>query len=214
MSDELAAETPDTAIRAYLFAIGFTLVLLGGEMMAEKENPRFYTGLALVILGLPVHLSWVFWQRLKPWLGERQIKEAAAIAVSPRWWFIMLFALLGAAILSPLVEQRGFPPAVPNFANDFKLTVISHQKFYNERVVLDGKSFEDCEFTNVTFVYNGTAPIGLKHNNMNGTILFATDNSAVSMTTVILYGIGIVPSTVPFLNLPVGAILQPPVHIQ
>jgi hypothetical protein len=90
MSDELAAETPDAAIRAYLFAIGFTLVLIGGEMMAEKPDPRFYTGLILVILGLPVHLSWVFWKKLKPWLGTSQLSEASAIATSVRWWLGIL----------------------------------------------------------------------------------------------------------------------------
>ncbi len=109
MSDELAAETPDAAIRAYLFAIGFTLVLVGGDMMAEKVDPRFYTGLALVIIALPVHLSWVFWKKLKPLLSTYVLVQAGLIAGSLRWWLGILLLLLAAAILSPYVEQQRWP---------------------------------------------------------------------------------------------------------
>jgi hypothetical protein len=75
-------------------------------MMAEKPDPRFYTGLSLVVLGLPVHLSWVFWKKLKPWLGIRQLSEASAIATSLRWWLCILFVFLPLIVLSPFVEQR------------------------------------------------------------------------------------------------------------
>lgn len=43
MAEEVP-ETADGAARAYLFAIGFTLVLIGGEMMAEKDGGRFWPG--------------------------------------------------------------------------------------------------------------------------------------------------------------------------
>jgi hypothetical protein len=109
MSEELAAETPDAAIRAYLFAIGFTLVLVGGDMMAEKVDPRFYTGLALVIIALPVHLAWVFWKKLKPHLNTYVLSEATLIASSLRWWLGVLLILLAAAVLSPFFEDQRWP---------------------------------------------------------------------------------------------------------
>ena len=106
---ELAEETPDAAIRAYLFAIGFTLVLVGGDMMAEKIDPRSYTGLFLVIVALPVHLAWVFWKKLKPHLGKSVLSQAGVIAGSLRWWLGVLLILLAAAVLSPFVEERRWP---------------------------------------------------------------------------------------------------------
>ena len=79
MSDELP-ETADSAIRAYLFAIGFTLVLIGGELMAEKDGTCLGIGATLVAIALPVHLTWVFWTRLKPRLaGTGLLPQASAI---------------------------------------------------------------------------------------------------------------------------------------
>jgi hypothetical protein len=181
---ELAEETPDGAIRAYLFAIGFTLVLVGGDMMAEKMDPRFYTG--LVILALPVHLSWVFWKKLKPWFGASQLSDIGAIASSPRWWLGILFFLLAAAILSTFAEERWpfsgwFPvasgtitvhpsqtPVDPDWIN--KLKKVYKKSFHNERVPLDGYDYSDCQFTNVTLVYNG-GYFSLTHNIFNDVII-------------------------------------------
>jgi hypothetical protein len=115
MSDEVP-ETADGAIRAYLIAIGFTLVLIGGEMMAEKNDPRTITGLILIILALPVHLSWVFWKKPKPLFGVRLLAEASAVATSLRWWLGVLFILLAAAIFSPFIEQQRWPS---HFLSDF-----------------------------------------------------------------------------------------------
>jgi hypothetical protein len=108
MSDELPT-TADGAIRAYLFAIGFTLVLIGGEMMAEKDGSRFTIGLVLGIAALPVHLAWVFWERLKPRIGSRPLIELNSIATSPRWWFGGLFVLLSALVYSPVVQAPRWP---------------------------------------------------------------------------------------------------------
>jgi hypothetical protein len=87
-------------------------------MMAEKVDPRFYTGLALVIAALPVHLAWVFWKKLKPFLSNSVLAEARLIAGSLRWWLGVLLVLLTAAILSPFFEERRWPlsawlPPVP-----------------------------------------------------------------------------------------------------
>jgi hypothetical protein len=36
--------------------------------------------------------------------------------------------------------------------------IVSGSVFINQSLEVDGKSFRDCEFTNVTFTYNGTGP--------------------------------------------------------
>jgi hypothetical protein len=109
MADELP-ETPDAAIRAYLFAIGFTLVLIGGELMAEKEGNRFWTGVALILIGLPVHLTWVFWTRLKPKFAYTGLlPQASAIATDLRWWLGAVLIFLAAMVFSPIIQTPRWP---------------------------------------------------------------------------------------------------------
>jgi hypothetical protein len=109
MSDELP-ETADGAIRAYLFAIGFTLVLIGGELMAEKDGGRFSIGVTLVAIALPVHLTWVFWTRLKPRLAVTGLlPQANVIATSIRWWLGALLIALAALVFAPVLQTPRWP---------------------------------------------------------------------------------------------------------
>lgn len=109
MAEELP-ESADGAIRAYLFAIGFTLVLIGGELMAEKEGSRFWIGLALVAVALPVHLAWVFWTRLKPKFAMTGLlPQASAIATDLRWWLGALFVVLAALVFAPVIQKPRLP---------------------------------------------------------------------------------------------------------
>lgn len=82
-----------------------------------------------------------------------------------------------------------FPPSI----------VVSKEKFINERIILDGKSYIDCEFENVTFVFNGTAPFSLMNNKFNGRIQVASDNPAISGSFALLRGLGYL-DNVDFLN--------------
>lgn len=43
----------------------------------------------------------------------------------------------------------------------FKFTVRNKKKYRNERVPLDGILYTNCEFVNVTFVFEGAQPYGL-----------------------------------------------------
>jgi hypothetical protein len=108
MSDEVP-QTADGAIRVWLAAVGFTLVLIGGEMMAEKDGSRFNLGAGLVIAALPVHLAWVFWTKIKPHLGAGVLAESSVIATSPRWWFGMLFVALTALVMAPTLQVPRWP---------------------------------------------------------------------------------------------------------
>src|SRR5271154_4485970 len=49
------------------------------------------------------------------------------------------------------------------------LELVVNKEISNQEVILDGKSFQDCTFNNVTFIYKGTAPFLLTHNHLNGT---------------------------------------------
>ena len=105
MAEEVP-ETADGAARAYLFAIGFTLVLIGGEMMAEKDGGRFWPGLILVILALPVHLGWVFWKIIKGKISPQLRRSLNEIATDARWWVATLLVLLCGFVVFPFFDLK------------------------------------------------------------------------------------------------------------
>jgi hypothetical protein len=84
MSEE-APETADAAIRGYIAAIGFTLVLVGGEMMAAKEGGRFALGAVLLIAGLPCYLAAGLWNSVKSKLSTRNLATLGMVAGDVRF---------------------------------------------------------------------------------------------------------------------------------
>lgn len=58
---------------------------------------------------------------------------------------------------------------------------IIGKSFRNERIVLDGKSFVNCRFDNVTMEYNGTAPFELLSNSFGGLILTSKNPGILAM---------------------------------
>ncbi len=57
---------------------------------------------------------------------------------------------------------------------------VERQTFSNTTVELDGKSFEHCQFSNVTLVYRGVAPVAFIESKFSGTIFLATTNPSVT----------------------------------
>jgi hypothetical protein len=100
MSEEVP-ETADGAIRGWMVAVGFTLVLTGGELMTEKDGVRFGTGVLLAVAGLPCYLSAYWWKALKPKLPERFLATLNGVATDARWWAGGLLIFLTALLLSP-----------------------------------------------------------------------------------------------------------------
>jgi hypothetical protein len=49
-----------------------------------------------------------------------------------------------------------------------KMEVVYGKIFANEKVELDGKKFQNCQFRGVTLVYHGTSGFGLEHNRFEG----------------------------------------------
>jgi hypothetical protein len=102
-------ETADGAIRGYIVAIGFTLALIGGELMAEKDGGRFWIGAALFTSGLPCYLSAALWKTIKPQLNRSVLATLNILASDARWWVTTLLVGLLALTLSPFIEQRRWP---------------------------------------------------------------------------------------------------------
>lgn len=82
------------------------------------------------------------------------------------------------ALANPSIH---FP--TPNWHEPFRSIINKH--FKNETVELDGKSFHDCAFENVTFVYHGTRQtqfINCSRPNHGCGYIFQSDNPVVQVT--------------------------------
>jgi len=77
---------------------------------------------------------------------------------------------------------------------------ISDRFYSNQEVHLDGIAYSNCTFENVTFVYNGTGPTGLRNNTLRGGISFRPGSASVAGTAQILAGLRLLRSDVPLLN--------------
>src|SRR6266700_3410101 len=49
-----------------------------------------------------------------------------------------------------------------------KMEIVYGKTFANEKVELDGKRFQYCQFRGVTLVFHGTSGFGLEHNQFDG----------------------------------------------
>jgi len=73
---------------------------------------------------------------------------------------------------------------------DVPQTVVSGKHFRNEVVKLDGYVYSDCEFTNVTFQYDGEAPFNFSHNRIFGAPKFQSGNQTVELALLWMRGFG------------------------
>jgi hypothetical protein len=90
---------------------------------------------------------------------------------------------------------------LPRFSDDMSnFKVVTHQKFKNETVPLDGIEYIDCDFENVTFVFQGTTPVYLKNNRLTGSIWVQSGNGSVTSTAALLKGLGWLKPDVPLVG--------------
>lgn len=75
---------------------------------------------------------------------------------------------------------------------------VTAREFINQVVPLDGFEYVGCTFRNVTFAYNGTAPVGLIGSHIHGGIQVSTDSEIVIGAVAIMKGLGLLRSDVPF----------------
>ncbi len=136
MSDAIP-DTADRAIREFLGAIGFTLVLVGGDMMAEATGTRFGLGVVLALCALPVYLAGWFWNKISPRINHDAVASATAFVERLPWWIrgalIVIFAfVLSQVIGSSALIARAFhtPPETSiqlQFFGDSRIPVMTGQ---------------------------------------------------------------------------------------
>jgi hypothetical protein len=97
---ETIPDKPGQGFREFFGAVGFTLVLIGGELIFEKDGQRFWTGIYLVAAAIPVYLSGAFWRKVK---DKRIPARMDAIADRAPWWIRGAFIGLLAFIISQAI---------------------------------------------------------------------------------------------------------------
>lgn len=133
-----------------------------------------------------------------------------------KWGYLPLILIIAVGIIL-IVKATGIVPETKTqfarWPNPYSPTSIIGKTYRNERVVLDGYSYSNCEFYNVTFVYNGTTPIQLSNNKVLGGMVLASDNQAVTGALMMATGFGLMKDDVGTVNLPPGAILERGKHV-
>ena len=89
-----------------------------------------------------------------------------------------------------------------------QMEIVDHQSFVNQRVSIDGKSFINCDFENITIAYNGVAPFSFRDNRFRGKIALYSENESITGIVALLNGFG--STNIPMLNLPPGTVIEPP----
>src|SRR6266481_1221161 len=108
MSDE-AHDTPVAATKSLFGALAFIFLLLGAEMIAEKDGTRWILGSVLVGGGIGCTYAAVFWNYVRTKLPKGAAVEINAIATSPRWWLGLTLVVLTALISMPVIERPRWP---------------------------------------------------------------------------------------------------------
>ena len=118
MSDDLQT-TFSGATKGLFGAIGFILIMVGLEMMVDKEGVRLGLAVFVLLLGAICFYVAVAWHKIKGILTEETQRSIGLFAQS-RATKLTVFALaLFSLILSPFVEQHRWPfsyPADPTVA--------------------------------------------------------------------------------------------------
>jgi len=128
--------------------------------------------------GLKLSLSWLISNNI--W------------AFSPILLIILATTLLLLHDFGYIVAATGVSEKKTEFvkwSDNYAPVSIVGKTFRNIEVELDGKYYSECKFYNVTFKYNGTAPIQFSHNSISGPILFKTDNQSILGTFAMLKGL-------------------------
>src|SRR5438067_7224154 len=101
MAEEPLQESFSGSTKVLFGTIGFLLLMLGGEIMLEKQEPRLALG--AILCGLGVLCFYMVWagrtirQRLP-------VARLNAIAAEPRWWVVSILVLVAAITSWRVVE--------------------------------------------------------------------------------------------------------------
>jgi len=96
------------------------------------------------------------------------------------WLMIVLVAIaLGMSAFSLYSSLHRVSNAQFQFSDKAPLQVIQDKKYVNETVDVDGREFEDCNFSNVTLVYDGVAPYEFVGDHFDGSIRLLSRNPSI-----------------------------------
>jgi hypothetical protein len=169
----------------------------------ESEEKRFWVGITVfaTLFGVGGYIvfehalwGWIFMVAGLGGLVLGVIEKLGNVRLSSGIWIVAILATW--AGIGYDIYDRHHPSfgINPNLAWDDNkpLTRIYPRTFTNETVVLDGKLFINPIFDSVTFVYNGTGPIGVnnatfvKHNGEMRTRIIS--NNKIVTTIMQMYG--------------------------
>lgn len=91
---ETVPDTFDASIKNLLGSIAFVLLLVGGELMAERDGVRFGSGAILAAMSVPFYLSAAIWTHTKRYLSDRLIQTLGSVATDARWLLGLLLVLV------------------------------------------------------------------------------------------------------------------------
>ena len=91
---------------------------------------------------------------------------------------ILFFLSMGFSIFG-LYRCRQSRLSVSEYPVQTPLEVIVGKKYINESLEVDGKRFEHCDFTNVTFMYHGLAEYSIVEDSFHGSLQLITDNISI-----------------------------------
>jgi hypothetical protein len=112
-----------------------------------------------------------------------------------RWWLVVAIASL-ALIASSINLYRNSHRDALHFPVRDKEKIYG-KMFRNEKVLLDGKSFEKVTFENVTYLVNGTAPFDLVNCTFSGSIQISTDSDSVASGLLLSKELGLIRQDAP-----------------
>lgn len=122
--------------------------------------------------------------------GQQALKDAPALAaLVPKvfrgnfWNYVPLVFLIAAGVIwlfGRLVPSARTTESVSDLRKAWRnprLELVSGQTYINKTIEVDGKSFRDCIFENVTFMFHGTAPVDfVDTNRITGGFSIDTDH--------------------------------------
>ncbi len=176
---------------------GIASTLAGWGLDKLNVGPLIPLGAILIGVGCFCVGVWKWLDEFQHVTARRRVREKLRLRVGVLAMMVTTVFLAAGNYYQYQHKPRLIPSTSEDFAeinklwsNDYPLIPVNKQKFVNREVVLDGRIFTDCEFDNVTFKYNGTAPVRMNRADINGFINFASDNPALEGLIRALYALG------------------------
>jgi hypothetical protein len=173
---------------------------------------------------------WTFWE----WAAYTALFIAAVITAAdnglkqaptvmeqlPRlfdsaWWAFSPLALIFISTIILVGREFGYFGAHSNgtrqsvkWPDPYTPIQVVGKTFRNEKVMLDAHSYSNCEFYNVTFVYDGTTTIQFANNKVYGGVIFSSNNQAVLGALMMTVGFNVLKEDVQIFDLPPGNVVE------